>query len=405
MRKFIIIFSVSAIIFSGCGRNNGNDDTRVPNFNIFSDGTSGKSTDEPVLYEYDAAFYIPPGMTTRYASANLSADEKEIYNLLLGRMGNFEKSLVMDETSDVYSKLLDIIRVEQLAFCQVGNRYVGDRNIDTQRFDLVFEYRFDNPKELGDMNLEAEKVADEIIANISGDMSGYDILKYFHDYLIINCTSDIEYEFADTVYGTLVNRKALCEGYTKTFSYLCNRAGIENMIATGYTTVPHMWNMVKLDGNWYHIDVTWDKPGDDFLEMYPGLISYQYFMVTDSVIENDHTIREEYYSPPKAYGTKENYFIKENRYVNSSDEFLPVAESALINAVKNKDEYVMLKFDSTDQFLSVSSKLNQADTYSEAKHLSEVVNNMSDEFGIDISLSYSESYESYRIMLFILKYG
>ena len=64
-----------------------------------------------------------------------------------------------------------------------------------------------------------------------------------------------------TPYGGLVEGTAVCLGYATTFQLLCDLAGVECITVVGaahYSRNDHAWNMVRLDGDWYCVDVTWD---------------------------------------------------------------------------------------------------------------------------------------------------
>ncbi len=66
-----------------------------------------------------------------------------------------------------------------------------------------------------------------------------------------------------TPYGGLVNRKAVCLGYAATFQLLAELAGIECITVVGSaleSTGDHAWNQVRLAGEWYCVDVTWEVP-------------------------------------------------------------------------------------------------------------------------------------------------
>lgn len=399
-KKIAVIFA-AMLLLSSCSLNS-DEDFHDGSYNIISNGTKSEGLHE-IEEDEDtfSSFYVPPNMVTKYASKNLSDDELLIYDELMGTIGQFDKKTFMRVDANIYSKILDMIRLEQLAYSQVINRYTGDYDYEHQQFELIFDYRYNTPKELNDINIETEKAADEILTAITDDMSDYEKLKYFHDYLIKTCESVIGAPYADTIYGTLICKKALCEGYAKTFSYLCNRVGIENTIVVGKTTVDHMWNMVKLEGNWYHVDVTWDKPDAVILESYPDLVLYQYFMVTDSVIENTHTLNKKLYTPPRATASKENYFIKEKQYVKSGEDYIKIIESSLINAVQNNQSYVMVKFETSDNYLTAESKFTSSDVLV----IEDVIDNISRDFNIEMHISWTPYYASYRTMLFIIEYN
>ncbi len=391
----------TALIF--CAFASGCSDSSVTEaeYHVISDGVIIDPVDAALSENKEkihSDFYIPEGMETDYYRKNvLNPDEIEIYNDAVENLARLKTKTPLPVDSAVYQKILDIIRLEQLSFCHVIDRSL-DYNGERQEFDVLFTYRL-TADELSSMNMASEKAAKDIIAQLTPDMDDYEKLKFFHDYLILNCEIDSSDEYADTVYGTLVRKKALCEGYTKAFSYLCNLAGIENTIVTGQTTVPHMWNMVKLNGSWYHVDVTWDNPSDRLHEEYPGVILYQYFMVTDSVIRNNHEIWNYPAEPPNAYGTEENYFVREGADITSDGELLTVAENAITDAVKCRKNSAMIKFATTDLYLSSLADIDDDEFFDYVKE------RVKTECNENISLLWTDYYGQYRIITFIIDYG
>lgn len=147
----------------------------------------------------------------------------------------------------------------------------------------------------------AEKTAD-VIAQAKNLPSDYERVKLFHDWIINRTvyTSSGHISISETD-GPILYGKALCEGYSRAFEYLCQSVGIECVCVSGTArsstgSGKHMWNMVKLDGKWYHIDVTWDDPittsGKQVLE-------YNYFLLSDLQIKKDHTVNT-YFKVPTA---------------------------------------------------------------------------------------------------------
>ncbi|MCI3918823.1 DUF5050 domain-containing protein [Paenibacillus sp. TRM 82003] len=143
----------------------------------------------------------------------------------------------------------------------------------------------------------AEQVADEIVDRlIEPGMSDFEKLKALHDYVVRNVTYDFTNYMNGTVpkeshtaYGALVNGIAVCEGYSLSLEMLLNKAGIENIHVYGTANSykggeGHTWNMVKLDGRYYHIDATWDDPANDS----SPYVSYGHFLVDDSLMEKAH---------------------------------------------------------------------------------------------------------------------
>ena len=110
-----------------------------------------------------------------------------------------------------------------------------------------------------------ETVKSQIIKDIKND-SDYDKIKKVHDYLIENIEYDSNNTNRNTIYGALIERKCVCEGYARSFKYILNELGINNILVVGVgrnssgNTESHIWNYVELDGKWYAVDVTWDDP-------------------------------------------------------------------------------------------------------------------------------------------------
>ncbi len=100
-------------------------------------------------------------------------------------------------------------------------------------------------------------------------------------------------------YGPLLKGKGVCLGYAETFRLLMDMAGIECITVTGagfQNRENHAWNMVKLNGEWYCVDPTWDlNPGIN----QDGEPVYGYFNVTSDVMAlTDH--QWDYDSVPEA---------------------------------------------------------------------------------------------------------
>lgn len=99
-----------------------------------------------------------------------------------------------------------------------------------------------------------------IITNIVEGMSDYDKIKLFHDHIINITTYDSEHtEEKYTAYNLLTSGKAICGGYSDIMSIYLNMIGLQNYKINSDN---HIWNLVNLDGFWYHLDTTWDDPVD-----------------------------------------------------------------------------------------------------------------------------------------------
>ena len=143
---------------------------------------------------------------------------------------------------------------------------------------------------------QIEKARDNVLLNVAGK-SDYQKIKTIHDYLV----DTIEYETTlqknniYNIYGALVDKTCVCEGYAKAFQYFMNELGIDNaiVIGTGENSKKeienHAWNYVKLNGKWYAVDTTWDDPVLVGGGQITSKMKYQYFLKGSTTMNKNHT--------------------------------------------------------------------------------------------------------------------
>lgn len=109
----------------------------------------------------------------------------------------------------------------------------------------------------------------------------------------------------DNPYGFLLGRKGICLGYSTTFQLLMDLSGIECLTVRGAAhqgTDDHAWNLVRLEGEWYAVDVTWDDPVSTYPIPVSSLTAHWFFNVTsDFLRKNDHQWDAD--AVPEATGT------------------------------------------------------------------------------------------------------
>lgn len=172
----------------------------------------------------------------------------------------------------------------------------------------------------GDLSAARSKYNQKVQEMTSGlKGSDYDKAKTIHDRLV-DKVSYASSKNDQNAYGALVEGKAVCNGYARAYQHLMNKAGIPAWYVRGVSANPstgasigHAWNLVKIDGDWYYTDVTWDdQDGNTF---------YAYFNITTKQLLKGHTIDSDYADlVPKATATEANFYKKENRIFTSYDE-------------------------------------------------------------------------------------
>ncbi|WP_274648718.1 S-layer homology domain-containing protein [Paenibacillus humicola] len=180
-----------------------------------------------------------------------------------------------------------------------------------------------------------EKAKAVLAEIIRPGMSDYEKELAIHDYLLLHVAYDYDNyvrntvpEDSYTIYGAMIKGIAVCQGYAYAAQLLLEMAGIETHLVTGTAGgVAHAWNKVKIDGDYYNLDVTWDDPVPDVA----GRVAYGYFNVTDEELRRDHSWHDQL---PAAAATKYNYYAINNLIASSPSDF-DVRVGAAIDAGEN----------------------------------------------------------------------
>ena len=86
-------------------------------------------------------------------------------------------------------------------------------------------------------------------------------------------------------WGVLLKGKGNCQGYAKAYALLLQKVHIPVKFANSYSMM-HMWNVVRLQGKWYHVDLTWDDPlNPNTHKDQPGLVLHENFLCSTSYLK------------------------------------------------------------------------------------------------------------------------
>ncbi len=157
---------------------------------------------------------------------------------------------------------------------------------------------------------------------LTGSENEAAIYRKAHNYLIRNIEYDYDalqnpdaYPESFTIQGIFERKKAVCEGISKAFKLLCERAGAGNVYVVEGTSskegfgnpIPHAWNIVGFDATYSHVDVTWDLGSSKVCRHN----RYDYFMIPDDWIEIDHT----YTSSIQCQTCDQSYFVQQHSLI------------------------------------------------------------------------------------------
>lgn len=132
-----------------------------------------------------------------------------------------------------------------------------------------------------EINFINKYIEDFISANINDTMNIKDKIKVFHDYIINNTVYDENNKNKSyTAYNLITTGKSICGGYSDIMSIFLNNIGVQNYKITSEN---HIWNLVNLDGVWYHLDATWDDPVASDGKQY---LIHNFFMISTEELLN-----------------------------------------------------------------------------------------------------------------------
>lgn len=289
----------------------------------------------------------PVASSERYGYSTLDDDEKALYDAIVGAAStmNFRIRGTEDVSLEKWAKVLGLVynQEPQLFWLnskvKVGRIYFNDADVD----------------KINAMQAEIDATVNKLLAEADKVSSTYDKLKIFHDYLVLNSSFELKDDvsgYNDSIYnafghGDGEQGNIQCGGYARAMQYLCDKAGIECMVITGNRAdgSTHAWNKVKVNGEWYNLDTTWDDPL--FPEPMYNYIRYNFFLVPDEWInEKSHLnintrqlgsdgTRIKYFDPPAATATAENYFVKNGLVFNDFDSADAAMKKALDDAANS----------------------------------------------------------------------
>lgn len=298
------------------------------------------------------------GSPHKFYYDNLSDTEKHAYNELISNVYTMpEKIRIPDLDKDGLDNVFSALLADNPDLFFVARRCtLISQGLYTY---CAVEYYIDNETYLRQKS-ELEEVCKKVISSLPDTDDEFRKELAIHDYIIGNCTYRLEEdEFVySSSYGALVNGEAGCEGYSKATKLLMDMAGMESAVVSGVSSNSeneagrHMWNAVRVNGDFYHLDCTWDDPvTDNGNEM----LTYSYFNLSDEMIADTHS---EFSYDFNCDSESENYFVKTN---SSFDSYGRSDEKRLVKIISDKlnvgEKEVHLSFANKEAYDDAVSEL------------------------------------------------
>lgn len=230
----------------------------------------------------------------KYYYSKLSDKEKHICDLLVKAIKKIEKSIrfYFYLHVDSFSRVFDVIQKDypDIFYLDISNTKMVVSGLMTT---IQFAYLY--PTSVIRKHQERiDRIINIILSDSIMERGSLEIEKHIHDLIVRNVKySPVLTDFENySVIGPLLNRSGVCQGYSKVFQLLCEKAGIPCLCIFGLSTQPsssvdqkHVWNMVQLSTTLRcHIDVTWDS----CIYHYGSKEYNKYFNLSDQSMTLDH---------------------------------------------------------------------------------------------------------------------
>lgn len=268
---------------------------------------------------------------TRYFYSQLNSSAKQMYSalennkdVLIDGYGGIDFNINMPGLDKSFQSAWDAISLDKPSLFYVDTAKISllsktTTNLlgkETYSYKLqpksggnYFISTWKNSSEVKSAINRVNSVIQQIVNGAPNSSKRYDYIKYVHDYLI----NTIDYNQGENpnngdIYGALINRKCVCEGYAKAFKQLMDEKNVPCVIVFGKASDEdgnsevHAWNYVMLeDGKWYAIDTTWDDPIIVGRGKIPESVKYKYFLKGSSSFFKSH------FEDPDVSGSGQNF--------------------------------------------------------------------------------------------------
>ncbi len=176
--------------------------------------------------------------------------------------------------------------------------YTVSRNSKTNRIVKIGlgytdEYKKEDgtvrEKKIINTRIKLDAAISKALECVDSSMTKVEKAMALHDYLVQNTTyaKDSTKPFRLTEVGAFLKNKANCQGYSLAYAILMEKVGIPVEFVSS-EEMSHMWNMIQIGGQWYHVDVTWDDPVDAYKnkDQY-GVVKHNNFLCSSARFEKN----------------------------------------------------------------------------------------------------------------------
>ncbi|MGJ7910771.1 transglutaminase domain-containing protein [Neobacillus sp. LXY-1] len=239
-----------------------------------------------VLLLFTLLFLTPKAYAAVDSVSTLSSLQSKVDSAMHERKTSYQIvykgniSTLQQDISNIINKIYNAD--DYLRYTSKGYYYSYKYSSNMATITFTFNY-WNTAQQEKTVNTKVTAILNQII---KPGMNNFEKEKVIHDWIEKHVAYDTSYS-KYSAYDALVSPyKTVCQGYALLSYKMLNQAGIKTRIIEGTAGgQSHAWNLVNLDGVWYHFDSTWDDPLPDVA----GRVTYDYYNLTDAQIKRDHS--------------------------------------------------------------------------------------------------------------------
>lgn len=317
-----------------------------------------------------------------YAYSTLNDQEKQVYDQMVYAIENREEYVSLATTDqEEMQKVYWAVRYDHCEYFWTDSyRYEVFTNRNDEVTALYFrpQYTMDEDKQK-QYQKKIDAAAKEMLSGISQDATDYEKALYVYTTLIRQTEYSEDAPDNQNIISTFLNHKTVCQGYSYGAQYLLNMLGVPCTTVCGTADgVNHSWNLIRMDGEYYYMDVTWGETEywtamDEESEMQTqdDVINYSYFGVSDedtNFMERHQAF--DYVPLPECTATQDNYFVHEGLYFDQWDS--QAVGSTIRKAYESGESAVFLKFSDESLYAQAFTYLIEENNWSRYCDLNQI---------------------------------
>ena len=285
-----------------------------------SDEPSGQSkADTSGIYRLSEKYFV-----SRLGSRDLTAFA-ELYNAVTANESRVKFSVPVEENK--LDQLMMLLNYDCPELIHVTGDYSTTYSDETEEYiSGVYFYYNMTPDEYSGKLAQLEAYFSALRTELEG-RSDYEKEKYVYDKLFSECIYNETDKNSGSVYGALIEHSARCEGISKALMWCLRELGIECITVVGTPEWDsdslygnHSWNLARLDGSWYHIDLTADNMKSLELQSDPPL--YGFLNTDDDIVYQTRTLSMLYQTMgvPECSSMKLNYHVMNGLFISEGED-------------------------------------------------------------------------------------